>query len=256
MTDLEIVKSIQAKLDEISERENIKILHCVESGSRAWGFASPDSDYDVRFVYVRRKEDYLRLDPFRDVIEWQLDDIYDINGWDIQKMLRLLNKSNPTVFEWDSSPIVYRTSDEWNRIIRPKINRCFDPKADMYHYLNMANNNSKAFLSEERVKLKKYFYVLRPLLCAKWVADKRVPPPMLFSELMNEEIDDNIRPEIEKLLEMKRVSSEMGMGGHIKAIDEYIEHLTEELNTIVKDISSEKRNNWDELNKTFLRLLN
>lgn len=256
MTDLEIVKSIQAKLDEISERENIKILHCVESGSRAWGFASPDSDYDVRFVYVRRKEDYLRLDPFRDVIEWQLDDIYDINGWDIQKMLRLLNKSNPTVFEWDISPIVYRTSDEWNRIIRPKIRRCFDPKADMYHYLNMASNNSKAFLSGERVKLKKYFYVLRPLLCAKWVAEKRMPPPMLFSELMNEEIDENIRPEIEKLLGKKRLSSEMGMGEHIKEIDEYIELLTEELNTIVKDISSEKRNNLDELNKTFLRLIN
>ena len=95
---------IPAKLREIEAREHVRILHCVESGSRAWGFASPDSDYDVRFVYVRQPEHYLRLDKTRDVIEWQLDDTLDINGWDLQKTLRLLHRSNPTVFEWNSSP--------------------------------------------------------------------------------------------------------------------------------------------------------
>ena len=105
-------KLILEKLQEIEERENIKILHCVESGSRAWGFASPDSDYDVRFIYVRPKEFYLRLDKTRDVIEWQLDDTLDINGWDIDKTLTLLHTSNPSLFEWNSSPIVYKTTDE------------------------------------------------------------------------------------------------------------------------------------------------
>ncbi|MBQ8078566.1 MAG: nucleotidyltransferase domain-containing protein, partial [Oscillospiraceae bacterium] len=109
----EIQKIIQEKLDEIEAAEQVRILHCVESGSRAWGFASPDSDYDVRFVYLRRPEDYLRLEAQRDVIEWQLDDVLDINGWDVQKYLRLLYKSNPTVFEWNSSPIIYRTVPEW-----------------------------------------------------------------------------------------------------------------------------------------------
>ena len=90
---------IDLKLKEIEKRENIKILHCVESGSHAWGFPSPDSDYDVRFIYVRPMEYYLRLDKTRDVIEWQLDETLDINGWDLQKMLRLLHGSNPTVFE-------------------------------------------------------------------------------------------------------------------------------------------------------------
>ncbi len=80
---------IPQKLAEIEHRENVRILHCVESGSRAWGFSSPDSDYDVRFIYVRTRSDYLRLDGMRDVIEWQLDDTLDINGWDLQKMLRL-----------------------------------------------------------------------------------------------------------------------------------------------------------------------
>lgn len=95
---------IPAKLREIEQRENVRILHCVESGSRAWGFASPDSDYDVRFVYVRPLEYYLQLGKTRDVIEWQLDDTLDINGWDLQKALRLLHNSNPTLFEWDRSP--------------------------------------------------------------------------------------------------------------------------------------------------------
>ena len=104
---------IPEKLQEIEEREQIRILHCVESGSRAWGFASPDSDYDVRFLYVRPAEHYLRLEKTRDVIEWQLDETLDINGWDLQKALRLLHGSNPTVFEWNRSPIVYKTTQEW-----------------------------------------------------------------------------------------------------------------------------------------------
>ena len=107
---------IPAKLKEIEARENIRVIHCIESGSRAWGFASPDSDYDVRFIYVRPLEYYLRLDKTRDVIEWQLDDTLDINGWDLQKALRLLHSSNPTLFEWNNSPIVYKTTLEWAEI--------------------------------------------------------------------------------------------------------------------------------------------
>ena len=104
-------EKIQEQLRRIEEAENIKILLAVESGSRAWGFASPDSDYDVRFIYIRRLEDYLRLDAIRDVIELPIDDVLDINGWDLQKTLRLLYKSNPTLFEWFSSPIVYQKTE-------------------------------------------------------------------------------------------------------------------------------------------------
>lgn len=107
---------IEEQLKEIEEKENVKIIYCVESGSRAWGFASPDSDYDVRFIYVRNKEDYLKLNKNRDVIEWRLDDVLDINGWDIQKALRLLYKSNPTLIEWSMSPIVYKTTPQWEKI--------------------------------------------------------------------------------------------------------------------------------------------
>ena len=175
---------IKSKLREIEVRENIQILHCIESGSRAWGFASPDSDYDVRFIYVRHKEFYLRLDKTRDVIEWQLDDTLDINGWDVSKALQLLYKSNPTLLEWNSSPIVYKTTDEW-KTISSVINNYFVAKSGLYHYLSTAKSNYREYLKGETVRLKKYFYVLRPLLACKWILSEGTPPPMLFSELMD-----------------------------------------------------------------------
>ncbi len=167
--------TVISKLKEIEERENVKILHCIESGSRAWGFASPDSDYDVRFIYVHPKEFYLRLDKTRDVIEWQLDDTLDINGWDIQKALTLLHNSNPTLFEWNSSPIIYKTTDEWQKIAAV-INRYFVAKSGLYHYLSTAKSNYREYLKGETVRLKKYFYVLRPLLACKWILAEGPPP--------------------------------------------------------------------------------
>ena len=123
---------IERKLREIEERENVRILHAVESGSRAWGFASPDSDYDVRFIYVRRREDYLRLDKRDDFIDWELNETLDINGWDLDKALRLFHRSNATLFEWAGSPVVYHTTEQWREIYRTA-SRYFSPKTAMYH---------------------------------------------------------------------------------------------------------------------------
>ena len=107
---------ILEELRKIEEVEKVKIIMAVESGSRAWGFASPDSDYDVRFIYVRKPEDYLKLEGNRDVIEWKLDEVLDINGWDLRKALRLLYKSNPTIFEWSASPIVYWETEDFKKL--------------------------------------------------------------------------------------------------------------------------------------------
>ena len=118
MEDRDIRREIDEKLHAIEEKEHVRILYAVESGSRAWGLASPDSDYDVRFLYVRPMEEYLRLDSPRDVIEWQLDEVLDINGWDLRKALVQFQKGNATLFEWAGSPIVYRTSEAWQEIYR------------------------------------------------------------------------------------------------------------------------------------------
>ena len=246
--------TILSKLKEIEERENIKILHCVESGSRAWGFASPDSDYDVRFIYVRPKEFYLRLDKTRDVIEWQLDDTLDINGWDIKKALTLLHGSNPTLFEWNSSPIVYKTTEEWNQISKV-INNYFVMKSGLYHYLSTAKRNYHEFLTGETVKFKKYFYVLRPLLACKWILAEGTPPPMLFSSLMEKYLDEEIKPDVEKLLDLKMNTPEIGEGKRFDRVNDYIEKNLTVVDAMIAELPKEEPTGWNELNNIFLSLL-
>ncbi len=245
---------IEQKLNEIEERENVRILHCIESGSRAWGFASPDSDFDVRFIYVRPKEFYLRLEKMRDVIEWQLDDTLDINGWDLQKAMRLLHKSNPTLFEWNTSPIVYRTTEEW-QAMSGLINRCFVTKSGLYHYLSTARSNYREYLRGENVRLKKYFYVLRPLLACRWIIGRGTPPPMLFSELLEAYPPQEIRSDVETLLELKMNSPEITVGKRFDRVNEYIEHSFAEIEAIAADLPASQECGWEELNAAFLSLL-
>lgn len=245
---------IKSKLKEIEEKENIKILHCVESGSRAWGFASTDSDYDVRFIYVRPKEFYLRLDKTRDVIEWQLDDTLDINGWDISKALSLLYKSNPTLFEWNSSPIVYKTTKEWESIAAI-INKYFVAKSGLYHYLSTAKSNYREYLKGEIVRLKKYFYVLRPVLACKWILAEGTPPPMLFSDLMEKYLDASIRTDVLKLLDLKMNNPEITEGNRFKKVNEYLDKTILEIEEQIKSLPSTHEQAWDELNNVFLSIL-
>ena len=143
----DIKKKILDKLEEIETRENVRVLYAVESGSRAWGVESPDSDYDVRFIYLRPKDDYLRLDEIRDVIEWQLDDILDINGWDIKKTLIQFHKGNATLFEWANSPVVYKTTALWQGIYE-ECRRYFSRKASLCHYYGTAKSTYEQYLTQ------------------------------------------------------------------------------------------------------------
>lgn len=245
---------IPEKLAEIEQRENVRILHCVESGSRAWGFASPDSDFDVRFIYVRPKDFYLRLDKTRDVIEWQLDEILDINGWDLQKALGLLHKSNPTLFEWNNSPIVYKTTPEWKEI-SDIISHYFQQKSGLYHYLSTAKSNYREYLHGETVRLKKYFYVLRPILACRWILEKQTPPPMLFSELAKACLDEALIPAVNDLLQMKMNTPELGEGKRIGVINDYLDASIAEIEELLKEYPSDDAKSWDELNSIFLRNL-
>ena len=249
-----MLESIRRKLDEIEETEQVKILHCVESGSRAWGFPSPDSDYDVRFIYVRQPEAYLRLEGIRDVIEWQLDDVYDINGWDVQKYLRLLYKSNPTVFEWKNSPVIYRTSPEWEQVAAVT-DQYFQPRHLLYHYLSMARSNAHAYLRGEEVSLKKYFYVLRPLLACRWIMDRGTPPPIEFDRLTEAELPASLYETVEQLLAQKRSTPEMGKGAHISVLDSFIHAEFDELDNAAELLPGKPDRSWEPLNAVFRQLL-
>ena len=250
-----MLETIRQKLDEIEQKENIKILHCVESGSRAWGFASPDSDYDVRFIYVRPLEYYLKLEKTRDVIEWQLDDTLDINGWDIQKALRLLHNCNPTLFEWKMSPIVYKTSEEW-KTVAGIMDDYFVTKSGLYHYISTAKSNYHAYVKGETVKAKKYFYVLRPLLAGKWILEFGTPPPMLFSTLKDRYLDGEIKAEVDKLLDIKVNAPEKEFIKKIDVINDYLDRTVAELDAVLVSLPQVKPRGYDELNSIFFELVN
>ena len=241
---------IEEKLREIEQREDVRILLAVESGSRAWGFSSPDSDYDVRFIYVRRMEDYLRLDRMRDVIELPVDDVLDINGWDLDKTLRLLYRSNPGLFEWFSSPVVYRET-EFSASFRSVMNRYFSAKKSLYHYLSMAYNNSREYLKDDTVRAKKYFYVLRPVLACRWILEKNSPPPVLFSELMEAELDGSLALVVDSLLELKKKQPEVKMIPKIDVLNEYLETEIREVEAAISLLPDDIPHSWNELNSLF-----
>ncbi|MDE6005747.1 MAG: nucleotidyltransferase domain-containing protein, partial [Oscillospiraceae bacterium] len=248
---MQIEKLIQEKISEIEQTEHVRILHAVESGSRAWGFASPNSDYDVRFIYVRKKQDYLKLNPISDVINWQLDDVFDINGWDLKKTLCLLKNSNPTIFEWNLSPIVYKTTDFWQKN-QDIINHYFSCKAGVYHYLNTAKTSYEKFLTLDKVKLKKYFYVLRPILACRWILKNKQPAPMLFSELVNSMLEPEMKSLIQDLLDKKINSPESSTGNPIPELNNYILRNLNLLKKEADSLCNDKNYDWNSLNQMFL----
>lgn len=248
MTD--IAGSIKQKLLEIEQNEDVRIIMAVESGSRAWGFESPDSDYDVRFIYVRRPKDYLKLMPVRDVIEWQLDDVYDVSGWDLRKALILLHDSNPTLHEWCGSPVIYRDSETADRF-RELTRKHFLPKKALFHYISMASRAYETYLKGDEVRLKKYFYALRPILAAKWVAEHKTAPPMMFDELIAAELPAELSETVQDLLDKKKGAPELGASRKVPELDRYIVEQIDVLREVAEG-EENRKNTWEELDTFFL----
>jgi predicted nucleotidyltransferase len=227
---------IKEKLKELEESHKVKILYACESGSRAWGFASPDSDYDVRFIYAHAKDWYMSIDDKVDVIELPVNKILDIGGWEIRKALRLFRKSNAPLYEWLQSPIHYFINTEFYNKLWDLSSHYFSFRAGMHHYLSMTKNCLENELQGKEVKLKKYFYALRPILAAKWIADKRQIPPMEFSKLRILISDKNVNSEIEILLEKKKASDEKEMINKIELLNEFISGALIQYQTLSDDI--------------------
>lgn len=188
----------------------------------------------------------------RDVIEQPINDLLDINGWDLQKALRLMYKSNPTLFEWLKSPIIYietEFADEMRRVMSDY----FSVKHSLYHYISMAEGNYKKYLRTEMVKAKKYFYVLRPLLAGQWILEKESPPPMLFSELVEVELPDEVRTEVEDLLKIKIHEPEIKKIPRVNRLNEYLESEIAGLREKAGKLGEEKKVSWEKLNEIFLK---
>jgi predicted nucleotidyltransferase len=211
-------------LRRLEVEHDVKVLFACESGSRGWGFASPDSDYDVRFIYVNRLVWYLTVGAGRDVIEQPISGDLDVNGWDLRKALQLLNQSNPTLLEWLRSPIVYREDVDAATCLRALAQEGFSSVRGYHHYVSMAKKNFREHLRGEEVRYKKYLYVLRPLLAARWIRDGRGVPPMRFAELAQATLNDpGLIGEINRLLEVKMRAGEATTSPRWNAIDDFIE---------------------------------
>ena len=246
-----IEEVIQEKLREIERRENVKVLYAVESGSRAWGVASPDSDYDVRFIYVRDKDFYLSLRDTKDFIDWELNEVLDINGWDLKKALQHFHKSNATLFEWSNSPVVYYTTDAWKKLYDEAASRYFACKSSMYHYYGTANKNYHEYLMEDFVKYKKYFYVLRPILACKWIEEKKCPPPVLFDELVASVLEEDMKQVIADLLAKKVQMSESDKAPKIEKVNRYIEEKLAYYKALLEGMEDDRNPDWEPLEKVF-----
>lgn len=212
---------IEARLATAASEEGVRVLYAAESGSRAWGFHSPDSDFDVRFLYVHPRDWYVSLAEARDVTERPLDDkLVDLAGWDTRKALRLLLKSNPALYEWLVSPIVYVDSP-----LRAELRALFEaaaqPRAMAHHYWSIARGQLRAHIEgRAEVRLKKYLYVVRPLLSLAWVVRHQAPPPMAIDDLLSgAELPPPARAAIAALIRDKRAAAELGARPPVAEID-------------------------------------
>jgi uncharacterized protein len=233
---MDITEHIKQELSRLERELNIKILYACESGSRAWGFASEDSDYDVRFIYIHQQNWYLSIEAKRDVIERSLEYDLDISGWDLRKALMLFRKSNPPLLEWLQSPIVYKKDGTFVEALRKLIPIYYAPPSCMYHYLSMAQGNFREYLKGDSVWLKKYFYVLRPVLACLWIEQRQDPPPIEFEALVEGMISSpDLKREISTLIERKKRGLELDKGPKNVIISKFIETTLERLNTKAVD---------------------
>jgi uncharacterized protein len=225
--DPAICKSISERLVAVERDYNVRILFAVESGSRAWGMWSPDSDYDVRFVYVHPPGWYASIhENRRDVIETPLDEVFDVNGWDLRKALRLMIKPNAVVHEWLCSPICYMRDHYAAVQLLVFASQVFEKKSYAHHYVHLGQNQWRTFLEGgEQVNLKKYLYAIRPALALLWLeTNPRQPPPMNIDALMaNLPLTDAVRESIHHLITRKRSLAEMGVAPRVPVLDDFVQ---------------------------------
>jgi len=247
-------EKIEYALQEIAKRENIEILYAVESGSRAWGFPSQDSDYDVRFLYRRAKDWYLKLEKTADHLEFPINEELDICGWDLDKTLRLLQKSNPALLEWLSSPIVYQENPQFMAELRRLSEKNMDEQRLIYHYLHMAEGNYREYLEKEQVRIKKYFYVLRPVLACMWIKEYHQRPPVEFEQLL---VLPNLSTEllkvIDELLVRKKRGDELDLELAIPQLNTFLDEQLQFFAEYVKGLDKNPRLDSAELNNFFLK---
>lgn len=207
---------IRAKLENLAREHRVRILIAVESGSRAWGFPSADSDYDVRFIYIHTQNEYLGIQDIRDVIETPtapdniLGTVMDMNGWDLRKALQLSLKSNAVVQEWLTSPIHYIIDEAAITSFKKFVSKTASLPSYIYHYDHLARNAyEKICADSQKARLKDYCYAIRAALALRWIESRQDLPPMDINSLQNGLIvNKEIQSEISNIITLKKTATE------------------------------------------------
>lgn len=215
-----MITRIQTALAQLEATHGIRILYACESGSRAWGFPSPDSDYDVRFIYCHPADWYLALDEGPDTLNFPVDDELDLAGWELRKALRLLRGSNAALFEWLQSPVVYHEALDFRARLAPLLPGAFNRKAGLHHYLGQLRRGVAEDLAGEEVRLKRLFYALRAALAARWIRERQTVPPMEFAPL-RALLPRALAADVDALLQRKAQAHEQTVGPQPAALADF-----------------------------------
>jgi predicted nucleotidyltransferase len=249
-----MVDIIKQKLRELEQENNIRVLYACESGSRAWGFPSPDSDFDVRFIYTRLLNDYLGIIEIRDVVDLPVSEVLDIGGWDLKKALKLFLKSNGPLYEWLQAPIIYESSSGFVQELRELMPKYFSLKAAGHHYFSMASNTVNNDLQGEQIKLKRLFYALRSTLVCKWLIEKQTVPPMELAHLRVLVDDSDFQTTLNELLKRKAISDEKTLIDHIPLLTYWLNATLADCKTAISALPANHQQP-EELNRLFRKYL-
>lgn len=238
---MEKTNVIQQHLKEVEQEHEVKVLLAVESGSRAWGIESENSDWDVRLVYMHRPQWYLSVERKRDVIECMYEDKIDLVGWDLKKALGLLRSSNPSLLEWLHSPIVYMKDSDFMKAMEGVADRFFNPSKMMYHYHRIYFTHNTRYLQRENCRLKVFFYYLRGILGCRWIEQHQTLPPIPFKDLVEGTVPEaEMRAKIDELVILKKSGSEKDTSVIDTELLKYTQHWAEYYTSLVKENRTEK----------------
>lgn len=249
-------QKIKEYLNNLEKEKDIEILLACETGSRAWGFPSPDSDYDVRLIYKHKKNWYLSLMEEKDTIEcfYENNDI-DISGWDLRKSLRLLWKSNPPLLEWLQSPIIYKVDNDFARGIISIAEQSYSKIATIHHYLSMAKKIFEEISDQQEYKLKKFFYALRASVACMWILEKEKMPPIEFKKMLaGLNLEKQLTKRIDELIEIKAIISEAYLHSGEVMLLEFMKNCIESAEMQSHQLAASKAK-MSEFNSFFIKTL-
>jgi predicted nucleotidyltransferase len=226
-----MLTEINALLTRIEATHGVRIVYAAESGSRAWGFASPDSDYDIRFIFIRPADSYISVQDGLESIDLPLEGELDAGGWDIRKAARLLGKSNGALIEWLHSPMIYRDENGFRGRWQAMARGIFSPRASSDHYRGLAKQMLLGKLNTDMVRAKDYLYALRAVLAAKGIHETHSIPPVPFADLC-ETAPPAVQSLIPELLEHKARTAESARMERLPELDGFLHGFLENTTTL------------------------